>query len=245
MGFQSQQFKNKAVATMKEEANHISWRQRRGYETTDTNDELILVQAPIEQVAQAYNQLQQAVYWERDVYEREIVIQGYSLLIFQFQGHPWTLMHELPIRTCNVLLDEQEAQALSSLLSTKVIYFLISDTGSKIGYHLYNCGESMEKLFFTSEVEEELDEDEDDEDEDEELEGTYQFQSQIRQLKAEDIKYPYGFVEEFLQEQDAYVPAFFSKTTFRVGQRVTIQLEGIKRSDFERMDYMVLNQGTS
>ena len=224
---------------MRDKADRISWRQCRGIETVDLNDDLVLVQAPTEQVAQALSQLRQVVYWKRDVYEREIVIQGHGLIVFRLQGHPWTLIRELPIKKYNVLLEEKDAQSLSSLLGTKAMFYQVSDTASNIGYYLYNCGELMEKLFYTSECEEELDE----EDEDEETNhGTYQFQSQLRSIKVEKIKNPYSFIENFFWQQDVYIPALYTRMIFRVGQRFSLQMKEINQPDeLERMDYMVFN----
>ena len=118
---------------------------------------------------------------------------------------------------CQVPLEDEEAQALSHLLHTRAICYRVSDTCGALGYHRYNCGESIEKLYFTSSGEEEMDEYED-----MESQGTCQFQSQLRQLKAEDIENPYTFIWNFFQEQDAYVPAFCWQEYSTVGQRVTL-----------------------
>lgn len=226
---------------MEDAVNSTPIEQCRGIETIDLNDSLVLVRAPIEQVAQALNQLKQVVVWERDVYEREVEIQGYGLIVFQFQRHPWTLMRELPILSYSVLLEDKDAQSLSHLLYTKAIFYLVSDTSLSIGYHLYNCGESVEKLFFTSELEDELDLGKEDEEE-EDVQGTYQFYSRIRPIRSGDIKDPYEFTEEFFQAQDAYIPAFLSKVIFRSGQRITLAFKDFKRDDFIRMDYILINR---
>ncbi len=223
----------------------IPWEQCRGIESIDLNDNLILVQAPIEQVAQSFNQVRQVARWERDVYGREIEILGYSFVVFQLRGHSWTTIHELTFLHKQVPLREKDIQLLSGLLHTKTICYLVSDTGGHIGYHLYDCGESMEKLYFTSDVEGEIDEDEDaDEDEDMKIQGTCQFKSQIREIKAEDINNHYDFTYDFFREQDAYVPDFFGLIWWdklKVGQRITLQLKGLEHDNFERMDYLVLN----
>lgn len=220
--------------------NSLPLEQRRGIETTDLNDNLVLVQASVEQVVQALGQLRQVAVWERDVYEREIEIQDYSFIIFQIRKHPWTLICKLSFLTYHVTFEDKDVQSLSSLLHAKAIHYLISDTSLSLGYHLYNCGESVEKLFFTSELEGEMEDDED-EDENEEAQGTCHFQSKLRQLKAEDIENVYSFTDDFLRQQDVYVPAFFTKVYFRCGQRITLRLKGIEHDDFEQMDYVVLN----
>ena len=211
--------------------------QRRGIESIDRNDVLILVQSPIEPVARCFTQVRQADLWERDVYEREIEIIGQDFIVFQLRGHPWTVIHGNRILPYRVPLKDEDAQALSHLLHTRAICYRVSDTCGVIGYHLYHCGESIEKLYFNSYGEEEMDEDED---EDMEAQGTCQFQSQLRQLEAEDIEDPYGFIWNFFQEQDAYVPALYWQEHSTVGQRVTLQMKGLEREDIERMDYVAL-----
>ncbi|MEH2058031.1 MAG: hypothetical protein V7K97_18085 [Nostoc sp.] len=221
----------------------VPWEQCRGIETTDVNDYLILIQAPIEKVAQAISQVRQVVVWERDVYEHEIEILAYGFIIFQFRGHSWTVISQASSIGYSVTLDEEDAQSLSNLLHTKAICYLISDTGLKIGYKFYNCNELLEELYFTSEIEGEFDdeyEEEEEEDDDTKIEGTYHFQSHLRQLNAKDIENPYVFTDTFLREQDAYVPAFFHRCYLSLGQRITMRLGGLKHEDLERMDYLVL-----
>ena len=220
----------------------VPWEQCRGIENLDVNDYLILIKAPIEEVAQAISQVRQVVLWERDVYEHEIKILAYGHIIFQFKAHSWTVISQISSRLSRVCLDEKDAQSLSDLLHTKAICYLISDTGLKIGYQFYNCNELLEELYFTSEIEGEFDDEyEEEESEDMEIDGTYHFQSNLRQLNIEDIGCPYDFTETFLREQDVYVPDFFHRVNFRVGQRLTLHIEGLKHEDLERMDYLVLN----
>ena len=123
--------------------------QCRGIETIDWNEDLVLVRAQIEQVAQAFTQVRQANLWERDVYEREIEIIGQDFIVFRLRGHSWTLVHGKRILRSRMPLNDEDAQALSHLLHTRAIYFRNSDTGGSIEYHLYDCGESTEKLYFS------------------------------------------------------------------------------------------------
>ena len=211
---------------MEDAANGIPLKQCRGIEHTDLNDSLFLVQAPIEHVAQAFSPFPQLVLWQRDVYEREIEILGYGLMVFQFRGHPWTLIHQLnfmPYQSpLQIPFRDEDMESLSKLLHTKAICYQISDTSHTIGYHLYDCGESIEELYAEGE--------------------NCQFQSRLRQLKAEDIGNPYFFTDNFFREQDVYVPAFaWNIFSFRVGQRITLGIKGFEYDNFERMDYAVLN----
>lgn len=60
--------------------------ERCGLEDIDTIAEGLLVLAPLDQVAEVVAQL--GLRWERGIYGQSI--QGCGLLVFQFQGHPWT-----------------------------------------------------------------------------------------------------------------------------------------------------------
>ncbi len=212
---------------------HIPIKQRRGIDCVDLNDYFILVKAPIEQVAQGCHQWQQVLLWKRDVYERKMEIQGCSYVVFQLQEHPWTLMHGLKFSPDQKPITDEDLQMLSGLLSTRVIYYYISDTGGKVGYHLFDSGESIESLKFESQCLTQ-------EDEYKESPGIYQFQSRLRQLTVEDIGNPYNFTDKFLREQDAYIPPI-KWDDFRFTQQITFQLESFRRDDFERIDYMVMN----
>lgn len=223
----------------------FSIEQRRGIEYTDLNDRLVLVRSPIEQVGQALSQTLQIIRWERDVYERSIeLVNQSSFIIFQFQRHPWTVIQSSSFFPHRILFHDEEAQSLSHWLHTKAIHYLVSDTGGYIGYHLFNCGESLEKLYkepMEEPIEEPIEETDAFKDEDEmEFQGVCQFQSQLRQLETNEIKDGDIFTDEFLRKQDAYVPTFIWKRHFKAGQKVTIRLEGLERDNFERMDYMAL-----
>jgi hypothetical protein len=214
--------------------------QRRGIEHTDLNDYLILVKAPIEQVGQALCQMLPIACWKRDVYQRqiEIVEQG-SALIFKFPGHPWTIIQPRNFLPNSINFQDKEAQSISGLLQTKVISYLISDTGGYIGYQFFNCGKFLEKLYkeppeemapieYESEVWEE------------EFIGMCEFRSQLRQTEVYEIGDGYKFTDDFLREQDAYVPSFKWTEFLEVGQKVTIKLKYLAREDLESMDYMTL-----
>lgn len=220
---------------------NVPIKERRGIEHLDLNDELILVQAPIEQVGQALSQMLQLNRWERDVYQRSIeLVDQSSLLIFQFRRHPWTIIQSSGFFPHRILLKDEYAQSLSGLLCAKAIYYLISDTGGYIGYHFFNCGESLEKFYkeppevFGIEEYEYEDEDEN------EFIGMCEFRSQLSQKEVHEIGDGYRFTDDFLREQNAYVPAFKWIDDLKAGQKFTISWEGIERNDFERMDYIAL-----
>lgn len=218
-----------ATYTRREE---VPIEQCRGMEFIDLNDDLLLVQAPIEQVGQACCQILPVNRWERDVYGRKVeIIDQRCFLFFQFKGHTWTLIQSNSFLPRGFLFQDNHAQSLSISLHAKAISYQISDTGGFIGYHLYNCGESMERFYYEY-SEQEIDEDR-------AIPGIYQFQSRLRQLTAKEIINPSRFTDAFLYEQNAYVPSFSWDTGFKVGQKVILQVQDLERDDFERMDYMV------
>lgn len=86
--------------------------------------------------------------FERNVYKRQIeLVEQDSLIIFQFQRHPWTVIHASSFFPESTSFQDEDARSLSHFLHTKAISYLISDTGGYIGYHLFNCGESIEKFY--------------------------------------------------------------------------------------------------
>lgn len=230
------------------EQQNIPLAQRRGLDWIDLNDLMVLVREPIEPVTQALSQVRQAELCERDVFEREVEILGQDFIIFQFRGHPWTLIHQLgfPLESP---LGNEDAEALSGLLGTRAICYAVSDTCGSIGYHLYDHGASVEMLSFADGDPEADVEVEEVKVSSGQREESTSVQSQLRQLRTEEnwnpydpelSQNPYEVVEDFFQEQDAYVPAFPGPESFSVGQRVTLRFEGLERYDFERVDHVAV-----
>lgn len=199
--------------------------QYRGIESFELNDYFVIVQAPIESVSEAFNQTKHATLWERDVYEREVNIAGPGFIVFRFQGHLWTLIHGVNFPAYSEAT--ADAQTLSRLLSVRALSYAVSDTSDYISYELYDKGLFVERLEY--------------------VEGSVQFKSQLRQLEVEDIGAAYKFIDNFMREQDIYIPALF-RAELEVSQRVTITLEGLTpdslettvfpKSYFERVDYL-------
>ncbi|AFZ28854.1 hypothetical protein Glo7428_0245 [Gloeocapsa sp. PCC 7428] len=193
--------------------------QRRGLETIDRNSLFILVQAPVEPVAQALSTLRQMNVWMRDAYEREIDIHNESTFVFQLRGHPWSIVYKPYVRSERVYLTEEDARSISETLNTSAIYYTRSDTCGTLEYHLYRNGVCVEKLFFEEEV-------------------SLQFQSQLRSLEAKNIQDAYRFTMNFIREQDAYVPNIVEVEDLKAGQRTTLRFEDLMPHEVERMDYL-------
>jgi len=162
------------------------WESMRGSWTTDYNNSLTLIHAPIDHVVDALADRTER--WEKDVLGRDVVLgeQG-GALVFRLCGHTWTeavLQRRKPVWSLH-------EQALSRLLKTRVISYSVSDTSGYIGYRLYENGEVLEELSV--------------------LEGGSDdrdniFSSRLRPLKRNDITNVWRFTREFLVHQDAFDP---------------------------------------
>src|SRR5262245_27582709 len=64
------------------------WETRRGRETIDYNNNLLLIRAPVEDVARALADRTER--WERDVLGREIVLGQFGVFVFRLREHSWT-----------------------------------------------------------------------------------------------------------------------------------------------------------
>jgi len=201
----------------------MSVEQRRGIETIDRNQNLLLVRAPIESVAQRLSRARRADVWERDIYDREIEITAESYIVFQFRGHPWTIVEQLNHQLGSLVFGVGDALTLSSFPSTRALYYTGSDTCGYIGYNCYDGGAFAEMLYFEAEMD-------------------LLFLSDFREVKSEDIDSAFSFTFAFMQEQDIYIPNAHYENV-RAGDRINLRpksptLDDLVRSDFERVDYL-------
>lgn len=201
----------------------MSVEERRGIESIDINQELLFVRAPIESVAEKFSRARRADLWERDIYDRPIEITSESYIVFQFRGHPWTIVQQLKCQPGGLVFGEGDAITLSNFLSTRAIYYKCSDTCGYIGYNCYDGGAFAEMLYFEEEI-------------------SFLFVSQLRELTTEDIDSAFSFTDAFMREQDIYIPLVHYENV-KVGDRVNLRLKGatldnLERNDFERVDYI-------
>ncbi|MBO0758419.1 MAG: hypothetical protein J2P54_21420 [Bradyrhizobiaceae bacterium] len=158
------------------------WESSRGWWTTDYNNSLTLIGAPLDDVITALADRTER--WERDVLGQDIVLgeQG-GAFVFRLRGHSWT---EVVLGRFGSIWPLPE-QSLSARLNTRVISYSVSDTSCYIGYRLYENGELLEELSV--------------------LEGGPNiFSSRLRDLKRDDVMNVYDFTSEFLVDQDAFDP---------------------------------------
>lgn len=202
---------------------NMSVEERRGIESIDINQNLVLVRAPIESVAEKFSRARRADVWERDIYDRPIEITAESYIIFQFRGHPWTIVQQLNYRPGHLVFGEGDAITLSNFLSTRAIYYKVSDTCGYIGYNCYDRGTLAEMLYFEEEV-------------------SFLFVSDLRELTTEEIDSAFSFTFAFMEEQDIYIPNVHYDNV-KVGVPVNLRLKGptlnnLERHDFDRIDYI-------
>lgn len=190
-------------------SENISLQEVRGAGSYDINLRIILVQALVESVSQAFVSIKDMNVWERNVYEREIEIRRNSAFIFQLKGYSWSLIYipyfsaekidptELnpqeiekiiysPLELQLTLL-ESDALRISEFLKTDVIFYSASDILGLAEYQIYRNSVLEEKFFFQ--------------------EGSsIEFQSKYKQIEAGSIENVYKIVDKSIREQDAYVP---------------------------------------
>jgi hypothetical protein len=207
---------------------------RRGFETTDYNNSLVLIRASIDEVGNALADRTER--WEQNVLGKEIIVNEQGAFIFRLRGHNWT---EVVIEPFPAGPWEQE---LSSRLATSVISYAVSDTTGSIGYRLYEKGELLEQLDATDNGSGGPDND-------------TRFSSRLRSLKRGDMKDIWRFTEKFLVDQDAFEPGinftyFLGRQRYRPGDRlmvgnpgftlVTGQQSVVSIPPIERVDYLAL-----
>jgi hypothetical protein len=207
----------------KRKANSIgpSAAELRGVETFDTNDTLLLAQAPVEAAAAAFKAQKRLKTWRRDALGTTVRVADPSYYVVRLKGHEWTIITACVFSKAS-FLKVSDAKALSVKLNGKVIFFGNSDTASATEYELFNAGKSQERFFCYQALE---------------------FRSIIRQVDPpEDGPEIYTFVDAFIRSQDAFVPACsicFRAGWLEPGQAVTLAAEDdLPDQCVERMDYL-------
>jgi hypothetical protein len=193
----------------------------RGIESIDQNIVLLLVKAPVATVAETLQQLKHWATWIPNAMGRRVDTSG-SAWVFRFQGHPWTIVYTLNVRTREMWLEEPDAAALSTALQVPVISYAGSDTGGWLQYYFYAKGILLERLRS------------DQTDAGEEIE----FESTWRAV-THPIPRSYPFTLDFIRTQDAYIPAFvINNIAFEAGKSITVAIDNTRPEEIERIDYL-------
>lgn len=242
------------------------WAARRGLESMESHSGAILVNASIDELANALSSI--SIETKQNVIGNEIKASGGFFLTYQLIGHSWSAV--LP----DLIYFQQQAEqclrpgaaAISNIIGRPVINLQVSDTVGCVSYQYFKNGELVE-YFSGSEEEDPLTQEHEvdmdaqyyelrpypEEYEDEPpLIQMVRFWSRDRQLTAQDISNIWRFPDQFLREKDAYDPAIDSRYFLRTysleqnkhylvqnpGQTlVTRQREITAIPDFVRVDY--------
>ncbi|MBC7969926.1 MAG: hypothetical protein H7Z11_07350 [Verrucomicrobia bacterium] len=127
------------------------WSKRRGIETIDRNAEVILVKASLDGLSAVL--AAQAIESRQNVVGSQIEIQGAFVLAYQLVGQSWSIMVEgyVPAYGSPSVFHSSQLAQLSKHLNQPIIRLLVSDTGSHIGYDLYEHGALVEYFRGTEE----------------------------------------------------------------------------------------------
>jgi hypothetical protein len=231
---------------IKQEWVNRQWSQMRGIETTDYNNDLILVHAEVEDVAKAMAAY--AARWDRDVLDREVVLGAASAFVFRLQGHVWTEILHPYSGHITAPAGTYWDQYLSECLHTRVIRYCVSDTVGCVCYHHYVNGEVAEKFDAISG------------EENGPAPGKSSFYSKNRDVQLSQINNIWNFARQFFVDQDAYEPGigetyFLAHRPCKPGDQVVLTNPGfilvdggeefVSKPKIERLDYLALRTAIS
>ena len=183
--------------------------QRRGVFTFDTDQIIVLVHAPVEPVARAFVEHTKAGTWTKDALGQTVTLSSHSYLLFQFNGHPYTIIVLFAgfFGAAGHYPTGDLARALSGVLGTKAIYYANSDTGGATTVEVYEGGRLLERFHRAEEVE---------------------FTSVLRDASEcpgrGDVD---SFVDRLMREHDAFAPQvgmFYGGTALVPGFQATLDI---------------------
>ena len=213
---------------------------RRGIVSTNLNDQLILVQAPVNEVSQALSVVRQATTLKRDVFEQEVELTNECFTVFQFTDHSWSVIKDENVYQSKNNLNEADAQAISKQLGVKAIDYGVSDTAGAMDYSLYEKGELLESYSYCCDNEYSA------ETAANAAPNTFyggrsKFYSTLRQPDLDLLDRDEAFADVFFKSQDAYVPAwggYYGMSA--MGIKRFLAVEGLDPEDL-KMDYVAVD----
>ena len=206
----------------------------RGSETSDIYTLMTLVRAPLQLVAETLNQIKQVKHWYTDIYENSVDISSQGIILIQLKGHLWTIIRYIKGQTYSGY--GADATFLSKELESQALYYFNCDTSGELVYKFYEDGICQEEMICSHN------------------EGLI-FRSSLTSTEQEDIDNPYLFTEDFLVEQDIYIPAIWipdlSPMSGKNFPNIKLEFFGFlpnslnavkfERSYFERVDYFSIS----
>lgn len=223
--------------------NNIPLKNQLGVEYFDINQDLLLLSSSIDNIVEALKKQKTINYWEKNIYGREIRLAKKSYVLLKFFGHTWTLVC-VPWFSRKTELGYEQACLYSKILNTKAIFFERSDSDSSMGYYFYEQGDLVERFLFTEsyiQLENGILKKPPPQIYEENYPGEYRFYSKYRVLTEEYIfSRKKDIVVDFLKEQNSYVPTIFWLYDLPVNQSVVFEIDNLKTTDIERLDYVAL-----
>lgn len=194
-------------------------------------DLLLLVKAPVEEVARAFQKIRGARRWEPDVHGRKVSWESDIYSVFRFRDQVWTIVrqeaNERPVSGHDVTVED--ARALSREIGTEVILHDLGADAERIGYRWFRAGNLIESFGAGPNH---------DDDSKEEWGEPVRFRSEERTVEDIDAIDPLAFVDRFIRARDAFVPAL-AKALEGMKKQGVLQLPGIEPEEVERLDIVI------
>ena len=199
-------------------------KRARGVATFDYDNGLLLVEAPVGDVAGALAKLRPGAKHIQEAGKTGITLTVQSFIVARIKGHAWTLVYDQVFKKSGGLR-EQDAEEISKLLGCRAMYYGNSDTAAALVYELYDKGVLVEKMG-TGEGYEIID-----------------FESPGRGVEADSIEDATGYVEGLFKDLDAYEPGFGFRNIagyimFKPGDKISL---GGLNDLMERVDHVTLD----
>ena len=228
------------------EKNNIPLNDRIGLDHIDINQYVVLVLSPVDKLVEAIEKTS-TIYWEKNIYGRKIRLAKKSYVLLKLLGHTWTVVC-VPSFSRKTELGHENARLYSKILNTKSIFFERSDSDPSMGYYFYEGGDLIEQFFYTEsyvQLENGILKEPPPEIYEEDYPGEYRFYSKYRTLSEEYIfSKKKDIVVDFLKKENTYVPGIFWIDDLPVNQPIIFEINNLKSSDIERLDYIAISNQT-
>jgi ankyrin repeat protein len=225
----------------------------RGVTTFDTNDAMLLVAAPVADVSKAFAERIGAKTRRENVLGDEVKLTQRCYAVWKLIDSPWTNVMKLHCRDFKHWPSAADAAALSKSLKTRALYVANSDTGGVTQYALFESGKAVEVFDYGSSG-----------DADNAKAATERFAkyygidmsaipggvqaaegkafaSSQRTVDVRKITNDLDFVNDYVKQQDAFIP-FGSEISFgEAGEMMELTLEDLGPDDVERLDYVAVS----
>jgi hypothetical protein len=191
--------------------------EARGLVSFYTNEILVLVAKPVEEVAAAFKKHRRLKTQVANADGKTVKVADPSYVIYRLRGHDWTIIDSYHAR--GKYVTAADAHALSQALQCRAIFYGNSDTAGATSYDLFDDGEMLEHFDRGDGIE---------------------FESKLRDIPPPDRGTDFeAFVNQFLKDHDALAPSwsiYFGAICNKPGQKV--KLEFPAPDDLEQMDYV-------